>query len=331
VVRSSTTSSDLASAGPARERAPLVRFGLRLLWLAPLVFVLLTGVNALALRFDIAALPELANFHQQQRKLAAAADGGFDTLFLGDSSLGRMMDTPTWERITGERSLQLALTGGEGFAGDLGMLQRALLVHRPKRVVLVHTSDMPTRGISWNGYLLTRPAGAARVAMPPDRLLEALADLLINGQLLRAIVRGLPYSLTGRDWPFLDDSHVRGRERLLGAGPAIAQAEALAPSAIKAEGRLFLEKIAALCAAEGIDCRFAFGPVWEGICANSADYLAAARAFVEGAGLPVVAGTPLCVPAQDLDDTIDHVVQGRMVFYTKALHDRLEGQATTRN
>jgi hypothetical protein len=149
--------------------------------------------------------------------------------------------------------------------------------------------------------------------------------------LLRAIVRGLPYSLTGRDWPFLDDSHVRGRERLLGAGPAIAQAEALAPSAIKAEGRLFLEKIAALCAAEGIDCRFAFGPVWEGICANSADYLAAARAFVEGAGLPVVAGTPLCVPAQDLDDTIDHVVQGRMVFYTKALHDRLEGQATTRN
>lgn len=311
---------------------PLVRFGLRLLWLAPLVFVLLMGVNALALRFDIAALPELANFHQQQRKLAAAsADGGFDTLFLGDSSLGRMMDTPTWERITGERSLQLALTGGEGFAGDIGMLQRALLVHRPKRVVLVHTPDMPTRGISWNGYLLTRPAGAARVDMPPDRLLAATAQLLINGQLLRAIVRGLPYSLTGRDWPFLDDAHVRGRERLLGAGPAIARAETLAPSAIKPEGQLFLEKIAALCAAEGLDCRFAFGPVWEGICATSADYLAAARAFVEGAGLPVVAGTPLCAAAQDLDDTIDHVVQGRMVFYTKALHDRLEGQATTRN
>ena len=52
---------------------------------------------------------------------------------------------------------------------------------------------------------------------------------------------------------------------------------------------------------------------------------------IRSAGLPVVAGTPLCAPAQDLDDTIDHVVQGRMVFYTKALHDRLEGQATTRN
>ena len=320
-VRSFITSSERAGTPPGRTASPLARFGLHLLWLTPLLLVLLMGVNALALRFDIAALPELANFHQQLRRLQAS--DGFDTLFLGDSSLGRMMDTETWGRITNERSLQLALTGGEGFAGDLGMLQRALSMHRPKRVVLVHTPDLPTRGIAWNGYLLTRPEGAPAVAMPEGRLLATMADLLINGRLLRAILRGLPYTLTGRDWPFLDDAHVRGRETLLGSKSAIARAEPLEPSAIKASGRLFLEKIAALCVAEGLDCRFAFGPVWEGICASSKDYLARVRELVESAGLEVVPGTPLCVPAADLDDTIDHVISERMGFYTRLLHNRL--------
>ncbi len=324
-VRSSITSSEHASAQPASAPSALARFGIRLAWLTPFLLVLSMSLNALALRFDIAALPELANFHQQLRKLQAS--DGFDTLFLGDSSLGRLMDTETWERITGERSLQLALTGGEGFAGDLGMLQRALRVHRPKRVVLVHTVDMPTRGISWNGYLLTRPEGAPEVAMPKGRLLAATAELLVNGRLLRAILRGLPYSLTGRDWPFLDDAHVRGRDRLLGPQPAIAEATPLDPSAIKPKGQLFLREISELCAREGLDCRFAFGPVWEGICANSRAYLARARAFVEAAGLEVVPGTPFCAPAADLDDTIDHVVPERMAYYTKALHDRLAAQA----
>lgn len=306
------------------EQVLLRRFGIRLLWLVPLAIVLLMALNAVALRFDIATRPELANFHQQQRKLAAA--GEFDTLFLGDSSLGRMMDTPTWQTMTGERSLHLALTGGEGFAGDLGMLQRALLVHRPARVVLVHTPDMPTRDVAWSGYLLTRPGGVESLDIPLDRLIEATAELLINGQLLRASARGLAYHLLGLDWPFLDGGHVRGRERLLGAGPSIANAEPLSPSDIRPENRDMLERIAALCEAAAIDCRFAFGPVWEGLCDGSTAYLEAARSFVESSGLPVVAGTPLCAPASDLDDAVDHVVRERRVFYMRMLHDRLEGR-----
>ncbi|MEZ5865675.1 MAG: hypothetical protein R3D25_16965 [Geminicoccaceae bacterium] len=320
-MRSSTTSSETALEGAA-----LRRFGARLLWLVPLAFLLMMGLNATALRFDVAALPDLANFHQQLRKLAAA--GPIDTLFLGDSSLGRMMDMQAWQAATGERALHLALTGGEGFAGDLGMLQRTLLVQRPRRVILVHTPDMPTRGISWSGYLLARPDGAAPLAIPPDRLAEATADLLVNGRLLRAILRSLPYHLFRLDWPFLADGHVRGRARMLGgAGPAVANAVPLTPADIQPESREMLGRIAATCAAEKLDCRFAFGPVWEGVCTGSADYLEAVRNLVVASGLPVVAGTPLCAPATDLDDAIDHILRERRAFYTDALRDRIEGRA----
>lgn len=307
----------------------LRRFGVRLLWLLPLAFLALMGLNAIALRVDLAALPDLANFHQQRHKLATAAS--FDTLFLGDSSLGRLMDTRSWQTMTGEPSLSLALTGGEGFAGDLGMLQRALLVHRPKQVLLVHTPDLLARKVSWRGHLLTAADAVAFFRIPPDRLLDATADLLINGRLSRAIARSLPHRLLGRDWPFLDGNHVRGRERLPGSGPEIAKARPLTPSDIRPEKGEMLARIAATCAAEELDCRFAFGPVWEGVCSGSADYIEAARRFVAAHGLPVVADTPLCMPAADLDDAIDHVIPERRLFYMQALRDRLATRAFSRN
>jgi hypothetical protein len=316
-MRSSTSSSE----PPARPESALVDFGVRLLWLVPGCLVLLIALNAAAIRFDLAATPQLANIHLQIARLERAER--VDTLLLGDSSLGRLFDPATWDALAGERSLGLPLTGAEGYAGDLGLLQRLLAAHRPRRVVLMHTADMPTRQIAWQGHLIARPPHAPPVPMPLHERLGEWRKLLVNGELLRATLRGLAYRATGRPWPFLGARFVELPARLRRPIFDPASAPVFSAGDLRPEKRLFLDRLAALCAAERLDCRYAIGPLWDAVCASSTTYLEASRAFIESSGLPVIEGTPFCVPASDLDDTLDHVRAERMAGYTARLLDLL--------
>jgi hypothetical protein len=316
-MRSSTSSSKL----PTRPKSALVVFGVRLVWLVPACMALLMALNAAAIRFDLAAAPQLANIHLQLARLERVER--VDTLFLGDSSLGRLFDPATWDALADKRSVVLPLTGDEGYAGDLALLQRLLTAHRPRRVVLMHTADMPTRSIAWQAHFIARPPHARPVPMPLHERLGEWRKLLLNGNLLRATLRGLAYRSTGRPWPFLAERFVELPATLRRPAFDPASAPVFSAADIRPEKRLFLDRVAALCTAEQLDCRYAIGPLWDAVCAGSTSYLEASRTFIESAGLPVIEGTPFCVPASDLDDTLDHVRPDLMAGYTARLFELL--------
>lgn len=311
-----TAPSSISNSEPTA--AALAGFGRLLLWLVPLLLAGLVTFNVMAIRLGLPATPQLANIAYQTERAAGA--GQIHTLLLGDSSLGHLFDARTWEGLAGAPALALPLTGAEGYVGDLALLQRVLARQRPERVVLVHTPDMPTRNVAWRAILVMRP-DAPTVPIPPWRWLREQQRVHVSGEVLFASLTGAATRLVGRKPPYLVDGYVLGRTPLVHQRrfdpevPPLLDAAELDP-----EKTVFLELIVELCAAEGLDCVHAFGPVWDAVCEGSADYLAAARAWIEAIGMTVVAKSPICVPLDHLDDTIDHVLPEERARYTAALH-----------
>lgn len=304
----------------ARARRQLLVFGGHLLWLTPLLFAALVAFNVVTVRLGLPALPQLANIEFQRERLAAAER--IDTLFIGDSSLAAMFDPPTWRSLAGEPGLATSLTGAEGYVGGLYLLQRALEQHRPRRVVFVHTADMLTRNVAWRAWFVLRP-DTAPVRPPWRRWLRDPLRVYVSAELFFAALKGAVLRLLDRPLPFLVDGFVRPAPALVPGRFAPAEPIAFDVADIDPEKALFLDLIVELCAREGLDCVYAFGPLWDVACAGSQPYLAAARAVIEGRGMPVVDGTPLCAPLAHLDDTEDHVAPDQRGRYTAELHARL--------
>ena len=299
----------------------LVAVGRLLLWLTPLLFFGMVAFNIVTVRLGYSTLPQLANIRAQLRKLEAAER--VDTVFFGDSSLGRLIDRETWQAVFGETSLALPLTGGEGYVGDLYLLQQVLKRDRPRRVVLVHTADMLTRNIAWSAYFVIRP-DAPSIDPPFERWLRDQIKAYMSAELLVASLEGGVTRLLDRSLPLLADGFVDPAPALVPhrfdpKAPIVFDA-----ADINLEKTLFFDLVAELCAREGLDCRYAFGPLWDAVCESSQPYLAAARAVIEARGMPVVDGTPICVPLEHLDDSEDHIVREKRAWYTAEFHARLE-------
>jgi len=223
------------------------------------------------------------------------------------------------------------LTGGEGYVGDLYMLQQVLERQRPSHVVLVHTPDMLTRNIAWSAYFAIRP-DAPSVKPPLKRLVREQLEIFVSKDVLVASLQGILARLLDRTLPFLVDGYVRGKPALVvrrsfdPTAPMVFEVEDINP-----EKTLFLDLVIALCDREGLDCRYAFGPIWDEVCRSSVPYLEAAAALIEARGMPVVDGTPICVPIEHLDDTEDHVLPATRPHYTAELFARHEAFERARN
>ena len=277
--------------------------------------------NIVTVRLGLSALPQLANIGSQLEKLEKAER--IDTIFLGDSSLGVMFDSSTWQALAGETGLSLALTGREGYVGDLFMLQQVLKRQRPRRVILVHTADMLSRSVAWRAFFLIRP-DAPSIRPPLERWFRDQIKVYFSADLLVASLNGGLMRLLDRPLPFLVDGFVRAR-------PALVVRRLFDPSRpsgfdvadINPEKTLFLDLVVELCERENLDCVYAFGPLWDAVCEWSEPYLAASRTLIEARGMPVVDGTPLCTPLEDLSNTVDHIIRSKRGQYTAALHARL--------
>jgi hypothetical protein len=68
----------------------------------------------------------------------------YTTIFLGDSGLGNALDAKEWERISGSKTVNLALTGNASFSGDLYLLNKVNLKNI-KNVYIVHNPDVWVR------------------------------------------------------------------------------------------------------------------------------------------------------------------------------------------
>ena len=311
----SSSSGSLAAATPAID-------SLRYLWLglggAALILALLLALIAGSRALGRVALPYQALYEHQTAKLGVPVGG---TVFVGDSALGNAIDAALWSDLSGASSVNLALTGSYGFAGSLNMLRRSLRAGRPRRVVIMHTVDMLMRPSSDSGYLMTAGDGdlslTQRIGLRWRRAMNVEEALGAADWAWRTILRGgRPPAL--RQLPIENDYVRQGRPIVVPRSAA-----GFSPDAIDRAGLGYLTQIGDLCRREGLDCLFAFGPLAEPICGRSDAYFRAAAAEIERAGLPLLAARPVCLAANEVGDSNDHVRPSEKARFTRLYHQAI--------
>lgn len=273
--------------------------------LVGVTFALACGTVALTLigyAYRLVDAGNLALFDYQLEKLE---DGtAAEIAFIGDSSLGHTIDADLFGELAGQRTVNLALTARYGYGGSYNMLRHLLTRHDPQFVIVLHNVGMLAEPGSPAGYHLTWPGLDPNETSPID---------LLKIYLRFDAVRGLLQCVQDACWndpealPIVDDYPPQGEA--MGRKPTNAEVrqDPLLREDIDFERSRFLRLIAETCEERHITCLYAHGPIFAPYCTVSSEYLEHAGAVVRAAGLPVVKGTPVCVPWSHLGDAQDHV------------------------
>lgn len=301
-------------------------FSLAVLLLGGLLAMALAGIGYVGVQSGLAGQRERQLLDS---RLARVDSPGFSArlVFVGDSTLGNAIDEGLFSRLAGLPAANLALNAAFGLAGTANMIERAARHPSVETVVVFQALDIATRPPSPVGDLQTR-LGPRSLA---DRLASARAyfdwttvHATLTQLWLAAQGRAMPVTMTG-DYIRQDPD------------PAALQREIdrnrrrpLRPEAILADASRDLARIAAVCRQHGLRCLYAHGPMLDEICTVSRHYIAALSDVVMGAGLELVAGTPLCLPRGDLGDTVDHVSPRLRLWSTEAYYGLMAPQLTLR-
>lgn len=267
--------------------------------------------------------PHTQLLRYQQDKLAAAT--GLTTVLLGDSSLGHAIDANLFERLSGERTINLALNGDFGFAGTYNLLRATLRRNQVKNVIIMNTLDIMRRDVEYDGYLLS--AGREGVFSRDFGLNFHLAQRFLERMFsIREALRGFKmlvglYDLRAETPRMVNDfweQNMDEHEEVISR-----PREPLDPKSIPRHKTYFLSLTASLCRANGLNCLFVYGPVLETHCRISRAYIKAATARIAATGIEVVSGMPLCVPPTEVGDTMDHIAPPYKDEYTRRYYHLL--------
>jgi len=123
-----------------------------------------------------------------------------------------------------------------------------------------------------------------------------------------------------------DGDYISQATHPIGRAPASeVAANPLLPAMVAQAQLRYLAGIAQMCRAHGIVCVYAHGPIYDGYCAQSQPYLNALNAAIDATGLTRAVGTPLCVGAAEVGNSIDHVRSDLKQNYTRRYFALLRG------
>lgn len=236
-----------------------------------------------------------------------------DVIFVGDSSLGNAISAKVWEDLSGEETVNLALTGTYGYAGSYLMLKRIVDHHIPKVVYIFHTINIPLRK-QINQDVLAR-IGQRSIF----RRIVAWCALNFNALKLKTSAqflwqRALSISQTmqpGTKIEILNDyiaqfATTRSRPPMSG----------LDPQKIDPQHFEDLKAIKQLCNNYRISCRFVHGPMVETVLNRSGDYMRSLNSYLMGVGFEA-SSSPLSIPLSELGDAPEHVKASLKDDYTR--------------
>lgn len=300
-----------------------MRSYLQLLLVTAVVCWLLAGVaNFLAFRSGIAGLKTVSMLTYQVRKLERGDVEGA-VLFLGDSTVRTSIDAQTFAELSGFRVLNVGLNGAYGYAGDYNLLRRALRGGKPAAVILVHSSDMLTRPVAYQGFAQSVGDLAELREVPPGELIR----LYFSVDSLSATLEGAHRWITGKGTEsFTDtaaDTYPQGQRMTAFDVDLRIRRTRYLPDAINPEKTRYLKRLVALCKASDVRCFYAHGPLYEPVCRDSIDYFRQARVTIEGVGIELVKETPVCMPLAEIGDSEDHPAPAFIGDYTERYYRRL--------
>ncbi|AXO13138.1 hypothetical protein DY252_01870 [Thalassospira indica] len=222
-----------------------------------------------------------------------------DTVFVGDSSLGNGIDAELWEQLSGDKAVNLALTGVYGYAGSLNMLRRVVQQGRPNRVIIMHTGDMFARNVAWDGWLHTALGINDFLEVPVSEILRTFANFDGLTSAARALVRrlGTPSSSL-----IIDDYIAQGAPINVGNEEHFK----LSIDSFNSDKSIFLNALGAFCNENSLECWYGFGPWYEKYCDENSEWLELVLLKAQEAGLKTLP-RPYCFSETQIGDSWDHV------------------------
>lgn len=243
------------------------------------------------------------------------SDPQSNVIFVGDSSLGNAIDVIEFQRLSGKVSQNLALTGAYGYGGTFNMIRRATQVNKPELVVIMHTPDIITRPVAYDGYLHTALSLTDWQDVPFSFLLRTFTNFDAITSMVRTFIRksGMPDNMV------ISNDYIQQGPALKRSGTINFQ---IPTASVNPEKKLFLEKIAAFCTSAGLQCVYAFGPWFAPFCQQSEGLLNETKKIVTAAGLLIATESPKCLLPLELGDAWDHAAPNTKkeitaFYYTK--------------
>jgi hypothetical protein len=130
------------------------------------------------------------------------------------------------------------------------------------------------------------------------------------------LIRNLRYSFGATAVPDISERDFVPQRKPIEITPTLIERET--PHAPNNPDKLyFLREIAALCGERHLNCLYVYGPLLDEICGRSRSYLESASRLIRELGLTPVAGSPICLPADAVGDTVDHVRPAFKLEYTR--------------
>ena len=227
------------------------------------------------------------------------------TVFIGDSSLGNALNSEVFTDLSGQETLNLALTGSYGYAGSYNMLKKTHRYHPEMRnVVVMHTPDMPTRGLSFEGYAKTITS-IQDILELPFREMKLVLRPLFN---LRDIQLAKNYDYSS----YLSNDYVRQN----GVGDFEGKEISIPSDKLNRRKDYFLKKIVDYCDQHQLNLIYVHGPFYEESVKVSKNYLDLANEFISTTGVNLIT-TVIAVPNGQLGDTDDHINPANKEEYTR--------------
>jgi hypothetical protein len=238
------------------------------------------------------------------------SDRPIDVLLVGDSSLGNAVDARQWSTMLQMNVVSLALTGAYGLDGSLNMIRRAARHHSPKAIIIMQTGDIMNRDRQPAGNVFT----AENFSENLDIGFLGLIQVLANWDILSGVSLPLNSSSHDRYEEFRKSDYVP-QSTPLPAKMAPPRGQGPRMVGFRNQNLSIIRKIAQECRRIGARCLFMYGPIFDPICKNSIKYRSDAEKLIADNGLPA-SPYHLCLPWQDVGDSMDHVTPLRKEFYS---------------
>jgi hypothetical protein len=298
-------------------------------YLRTLAFVLgglvatLIAVNAIGYHYGMVEAASRDIYDRQRAK--ATTDTPIDIAFVGDSSLGNSISAQRFGELSGATAVNLALNGSYGAGGAYNMLRKVLEGHTPRLVVVMLSIDTLRRAEAFPGFFFSAER-AQLLETPPIRILQLYFSLKTARRVLDQWWNGH----TNPSTSFRNDYIAQEGAPLGAAASMEVAAHPLLPGMVAEHQLRYIARIAALCNDGGLTCVYAHGPIFEGYCQQTTEYIATLNEGIRAAGLELVPQTPVCLEEQEVGDSIDHVRSELKDAFTERYFTLLSGFVSLR-
>lgn len=258
--------------------------------------------------FNKTSIPFEYIYQYQVNRIDSAS---YDTVLLGDSSLGNAINETHFSKLTSTRSINFALTGVYGLAGSYNMLKKCYKKNPDlKNAIIIHTIDIFQRSDPYYGYAYTMGFTdfLELTCIKRIKVFVSTFDIRLN---LKAKLLSFIHPAS----KIID----RIQNNYIKQGPpklSIRNDARLSREKINYEQFSFLKQIISFCEAHRINLCYIHGPLYNSTVTNSQDYINVINNSLKELEI-IHAAEVVRIPKSDIGDSGDHVKPDCKNTYTE--------------